>query len=82
MEKRQALAEEAARERRTEREREILVGFIMVQAKVSEADAEFLLTSGQWELAMSNVRSYVLFNHAQAEAPATEPIMLTESTDG
>lgn len=70
--------EEQGRRRKEVRDREILVGFIMAQAKVSQEDAEYVVSSGLWELTMSDVRAAVRQRRQRLETP----VMLTEGTDG
>lgn len=60
------------------RVRQRRVGQIMAAVPTSEDDAAYLLDSGQWELAMSNLRYAVRTRGECLE----KPVMLTEGTDG
>lgn len=70
--------QEMALRRKAERERDILVGFVMSQAKVSQEDAEHLVGSGMWDSAMKGLRIRTHERRVQMETP----VMLTEGTDG
>lgn len=70
--------EEQGRRRKEARDREILVGVIMYQAKLSQEEAEHVLSSGLWELAMAGLHSEMSRRRRDLETP----VMLTEGTDG
>lgn len=70
--------EEQERRRKEVRDREILVGVIMDQAKLPQEEAEHVLSSGLWELAMAGLRSEMSRRRRDLETP----VMLTEGTDG
>lgn len=70
--------EEMAHHRAMMREKEILVGFVMAQARVSQEEAQYLVESGAWTAAMAKLNLLALDRMRSAE----KPVMLTEGTDG